>query len=112
MAATTASARAIEATFDFLKWIAIRLGGEPTVIHVPARPNRQAQLEEFDALTRLHSSNRRIVVRTTLPDSELVCWPAEKWQVSVPMNGGTISAVTAAAHHGTSPAENTPPTKA
>jgi len=97
-ATATGPSAAIEKTFALLKWIESVLGREPTVVHIPAIRNREAQVAELEFQTQNSVSDARVVLRTTLPAGEVIRWPAKSWEAIIRPDG-TVAVSSSSALH-------------
>lgn len=81
---------AIELVFSTLKKITAILAREPTIVHVPAQPDRSAQLSHLDQLTTENRHRQSVVILTSFPDREVIRWPYDDWEFEITRPNGYV----------------------
>lgn len=64
---------------------------EPSVLHISARPDRQAQMSEVKDSVHTHRGERNVVITSDLGKLFLIIWPYENLEVVVDGSGVMIN---------------------
>lgn len=73
----------IETFYTIIKDIGELMREEPMVLHVPARPDRQAQEREIQDMVATHRVRRNLIITTHFAQSEKIIWPSENLDITV-----------------------------
>lgn len=73
----------IETFYTIIKDIGELMREEPIVLHVPARPDRQAQEREIQEMVASHRIRRNLIITTHFAQSEKIIWPSENLDITV-----------------------------
>lgn len=80
----------VERYFEILKFFASLLKQEPTVIHIPARPNRAQQAQEVRDMINRVIDKETALLTFNLGRGEVILWPYENLELLVLPNGNVV----------------------
>lgn len=80
----------VERYFEILKFLASLLQQEPTVIHIPARPNRAQQAQEIRDMLHRVGDKETAILTFNLGRGETILWPHENLELLVLPDGTVV----------------------